>query len=113
MENASKALIIAGAILIAILLISVGIIVMNNTNKPIDAAAEESKSQAAQIFNSKFESYVGTNKSASEVKSLINAVASNTDKNHGIAMKLFIYNSSGTITTSINCGGKDSSRSNS
>ena len=41
MENASKALIIAGAILIAILLISVGILVMNSVNKPIDEAANE------------------------------------------------------------------------
>ena len=31
MENASKALIIAGAILISILLISVGVIIMNST----------------------------------------------------------------------------------
>ena len=33
MENASKALIIAGAILISILLISVGIMVMNSTDE--------------------------------------------------------------------------------
>lgn len=31
MENASKALIIAGAILISILLISVGVLIMNST----------------------------------------------------------------------------------
>ena len=62
MENASKALIIAGAILIAILLISVGIMVMNSMNKPLDVAASEADSQAVQMYNSKFAVYEGRNK---------------------------------------------------
>ena len=36
MENASKALIIAGAILVSILLISVGVIIINSTGKMTD-----------------------------------------------------------------------------
>ena len=54
MENASKALIIAGASLVSILLISVGILVMNSMNKPIEQAGREADSQSAQIFNSQF-----------------------------------------------------------
>ena len=59
MENASKALIIAGAILISILLISVGIIVINAINDPVSQAGSSAESQAIQIFNAKFDAYVG------------------------------------------------------
>ena len=68
MENASKALIIAGAILIAILLISVGIMVMNSVNKPMDQAKMQADAQAINIFNSKFEMYEGKNRSATQAK---------------------------------------------
>ena len=99
MENASKALIIAGAILIAILLISVGIMVMNSMNKPIDAAAEEADSQAVQMYNAKFTNYAG--KTATEVKNLLMAIqASNAaDKNHYIDVN-HKYKSEGTETYS-------------
>ena len=84
MENASKALIIAGAILIAILLISVGIMVMNSMNKPLDQASQEAASQAAQMYNSKFTGYAGTKKTAIEVKQLLTIVQANngSDKKH-------------------------------
>ena len=68
MENASKALIIAGAILIAILLISVGIMVMNSVNKPVDQAKMQADAQAINIFNAKFEVYEGKNRSATQAK---------------------------------------------
>ena len=76
MENASKALIIAGAILIAILLISVGIMIMNSMNKPIDEATTEADSQAVRIFNAKFEAYLGSGQSASTAKSVISTARS-------------------------------------
>ena len=89
MENASKALIIAGAILIAILLISVGILVMNSMNKPIDQSSSEATSQAAQMFNSKFTVYEGKGKSAQDVKGLIQTVIANnkSDTNHQIRIR--------------------------
>lgn len=43
MENASKALIIAGAILISILLISLGIIMYNSATGTTDKAADTSE----------------------------------------------------------------------
>ena len=76
MENASKALIIAGAILLAILIISLGIliynqasgIVGNNTMSEVDI----------QTFNQKFTQYVGEQR-GSAVRSLIQQVqASNS-----------------------------------
>lgn len=75
MENASKALIIAGAILISILLISVGIIVMNAINDPVTQAGSSTESQAIDTFNSKFTAYEGEVK-GSTVRSLISAINS-------------------------------------
>ena len=72
MENASKALIIAGAILISILLISVGIIVMNAINNPVQQGAASADSQAIEIFNGKFTGYMGRQK-GSTVKALYTA----------------------------------------
>ena len=76
MENASKALIIAGAILISILLISVGIIVMNAINDPISQAGSSAESQAIEIFNSKFTAYIGSDLDYNAVKSLFTTVTS-------------------------------------
>ncbi len=75
MENASKALIIAGAILIAILLISVGIIVINTINEPLSETDKVSHSQSVEIFNSNFSGYGGSQK-GSAVKSLLNKIGS-------------------------------------
>lgn len=75
MENASKALIIAGAILLSILLISLGIIVYQNAQQAI-AGANMDKT-AIDSFNSQWSGYLGTNKKLSEVKSMLSAVASN------------------------------------
>ena len=76
MENASKALIIAGAILISILLISVGIIIMNAINDPVSQAGSSAESQAIETFNSKFTAYEGTEVKGSTVKSLISTINS-------------------------------------
>ncbi len=80
MENASKALIIAGAILLAILLISLGILIFNQAQ---DTVNNSGMSQAEiTAFNNKFLKYEGTQK-GSVVKSLINEVlASNADENN-------------------------------
>lgn len=80
MENASKALIIAGAILISILLIAVGVMVMNSINDPIDQAADSAKGQAVEMFNSKFTGYAGDQKSAA-VKALMTAIQSSNGSN--------------------------------
>lgn len=76
MENASKALIIAGAILISILLISVGIIIMNAINDPVSRTSETASSQAVQIFNSQFTGYAGTDVDYNTTKQCITAVKS-------------------------------------
>ena len=72
MENASKALIIAGAILLSILIISLGIMVYNNSKNTVGSA--NLNKQEIETFNSQWESYEGTSKTASEVKTMIQAV---------------------------------------
>ena len=77
MENASKALIIAGAILLAILLISLGIMIFNQAQSTVN----NSGMSEAEItsFNNKFMKYEGK-QNGTVVKSLINEViSSNAD----------------------------------
>ena len=81
MENASKALIIAGAILISIVLVSVGVIVVNSLNT--DDAVTTMTQQEIQAFNSKFDSAAGLNKTGTIVKSLIGTVITNNAQYSG------------------------------
>lgn len=73
MENATKALIIAAAILIAIVLISIGVFVLRQGQ---DAMTSVNMSEAQiMAFNSKFETYAGTQR-GSQVNALIDRVIS-------------------------------------
>ena len=78
MENASKALIIAGAILLSILIITLGIMIYS---KAQDTINNSGMSQAeVQAFNEKFTKYAGSQRGSS-VRSLIQeVVASNGDE---------------------------------
>ena len=69
MENASKALIIAGAILLSILIIALGVFVFNQAKGSVGKVNLSEQEVAA--FNSKFESYSGK-QLGSAVKTLIN-----------------------------------------
>ena len=88
MENASKALIIAGSILVAILLISVAVLIMNSTGDTQRTVEDTAKSTAARSFNAQFTPYEGKNQSAAQVRSLITAVnASNgADSTHKVTI---------------------------
>ena len=75
MENASKALIIAGAILLAILLITLGIYIFQQSQSTVNNSG---MSQAeVQSFNSQFIKYEGDSVKGSAVKSLIQEVNAN------------------------------------
>ena len=75
MENASKALIIAGAILLAILIIGLGIFIYRQAaNKVSDTGMDQ---LAIQQFNGQFENYIKDNVSGATVKSLIQLVKTN------------------------------------
>ena len=85
MENASKALIIAGAILLAILLISLGIMIYNQSQ---DAVANSGMSEAEiTAFNNKFLKYEGPQK-GTMVKALVQEVlSSNANQERQVKMK--------------------------
>jgi len=91
MENASKALIIAGAILISILLITIGILLVNSAQDISSSGATAMSSQAIQSFNSQFTQYEGSNKSASEINRLLDTVvSSNASHDNEVVVKLYI-----------------------
>ena len=82
MENASKALIIAGAILLAILLISLGIMIFNQAQDTVSGSGMDQA--AVSTFNNQLLKYEGNIK-GTMVKSMIqevlaiNAEAANND----------------------------------
>ena len=74
MENASKALIIAGAILLSILIIGLGMMVFNNAKNALDDASLDR--EKISTFNSTFENYVGENVRGTNVRTLCSSVQS-------------------------------------
>ena len=77
MENASKALLIAGAILIVILLIAVGMMVYNGAKGSIDKGISSMSSTEKQIHNAQFEQYLGEKVSGSNIRNLLSAIMAN------------------------------------
>ena len=71
MENASKALIIAGAILLAILIIGLGMFIYNQAADTLDGAQLDG--QKVDSYNREFLQYEGT-KQGSQVKTLLNNI---------------------------------------
>lgn len=80
MENASKALIIAGAILLSILIIAIGMYIYNSSQNSITEAGSQIDAQEKQNFNQQWEMYEGK-QSGSNVRSLISKMASNAKTN--------------------------------
>lgn len=86
MENASKALIIAGAILLSILLISLGIMVYNQAKGTINEA--DLSTEEVQTFNTKFTTYAGASVSGTKVNALMDAIAaSNGSSSNKVLVK--------------------------
>lgn len=75
MENASKALIIAGAILLTLLIIGLAMGVLNRMSGTISKANLDS--EEAQAHNGKFTASFGNNVSAKDVKALLQAISAN------------------------------------
>ena len=75
MENASKALIIAGAILLSILIISLGILIFSQAQDTINSI--NMSEQEILAFNNKFTPYEGDSIRGSQVNALVQAVWSN------------------------------------
>lgn len=89
MENASKALLIAGAILIVILLIAVGMMVYQGAQGSINKAIGSMSSTEKDIHNKQFESYIGQKVSGSNVKSLLSKIITNNADDNNVEVEVF------------------------
>lgn len=84
MENASKALLIAGAILIVILLIALGMMVYRGAQGSINKAIGAMSSTEKDIHNAQFEPYIGKNISGSNVRTLLSKVTTNNSNDSNV-----------------------------
>lgn len=94
MENASKALIIAGAILLAILIISLGILIFNQASGIANNSAMTEVER--QNFNAKFTQYEGDAVRGTTVRALLQAVLSNNLSADSEDRKITINGGTGT-----------------
>lgn len=102
MENASKALIIAGAILLSILIIGLGMLIFNQAKDAMSNTGMDK--QKIDAYNSDFEAYVGTNVNGTRVRSLIDTVRThNISTQDDETLKINVKNSSSDNTN----GGSD------
>ena len=104
MENATKALLIAGSVLIAILLIAVGVRIFNSTSGTTEATKTTMDATEVAMFNNKFIPYIGKNKSKSDILALIGVVAANNSSNssHKVNMNLYRKGMTGSTSGNIN-----------
>lgn len=106
MENASKALIMAGAVLVAILIVSLGVVIFNNFSKSVKDNANMDEQEIAN-FNSKLTPYIGDSISGSQVNALIQLVISidssaYNSKELGKAVTISYESTNGDNTISVN-----------
>lgn len=97
MENASKALLFAAGILIAIILISVAIYLVNMANDATDGVGSAMTEMQLMQFNQKFESYEGV-RTGSQIKQLVSTVNANNVDNAGTDSLVEMVDSTGSST---------------
>ena len=87
MENASKALIIAGSILVAVLVIAFGIRIYKDSSGSGDQLKTTVTIAEMAQFNGKFSGYAGSNKSPAKAKALADLViAHNANSSRKISL---------------------------
>ena len=79
MENASKALIIAGAILLSILIIGLGMMIFSQAQSAMEDTGLDK--QKIDTYNADFMNYIGDRVKGTNVRTLANVV-----KNHNLAV---------------------------
>ena len=78
MENASKALLIAGAILLSILIIAIGMYIFTSAKSTITESTSSMSTREKDAFNEQFTVYEGA-QTGSSVKALIGVLVANAD----------------------------------
>lgn len=79
MENASKALIIAGSILVSIVIITLGVMIVSNVTDLIQKNSSLTE-QEISTYNGPFENYLGT-RSGTQVRTLCDKVRNHNNAN--------------------------------
>lgn len=77
MDNASKALIIAGAILIAVMLVSLGVMLYNTAAGVAESTTGTVESLGIEGYNAQFNQYMGKRQRAAVAQGLIDKVVTN------------------------------------
>ena len=80
MENASKALIIAGAILLSILIIAIGMYIYTSSHNSISEAGSQINEQEKTSFNQQWNTFEGK-QGGNNVKALLQKLIANCDTN--------------------------------
>lgn len=93
MENATKALLIAGSVLIAILLIAMGIRIFNSTSETTQQSQATMDATAITTFNSQFTGYLNKQLTASQATTLMQKIIASNAVN-----KTHIVKFQGSIT---------------
>lgn len=88
MENASKALLIAASVLIAVVLIAFGMRIFNTTTGTSDELEGTMNTTEVAMFNNKFIPYIKTNNSKAQILTLLNTIiVNNSTTDNKIAIK--------------------------
>ena len=81
MENATKALLIAGSVLVVLLLIAVGLRIFNSTQGTVKSSETTMDATAIATFNTQFTGYGTNNITKSDALTLLNKIISNNSSN--------------------------------
>jgi len=100
MENASKALIIAGAVLVSILIISLGVLIFNSASSNTGGYTDEE----IKSYNAKFEKYESTAARGTTVKQLIKDVYQHNISHKDDVSQQVAVTGAGTVTTGDSVG---------
>lgn len=89
MENATKALLIAAAVLVAILIISLGLVVYNMSAQTVQSV--DLSQQEVQAQNEQFERYLGDNQRGNQVNAMLSQVLTNNTTQTDAGRKVTVY----------------------
>lgn len=99
MENATKALLIAAAVLVAILIISFGVGIFQMGEEA--TSGMNLSQQEVQAFNQQFDQYNGTGRRASEVNALLKTAVQNNIKQNAEGNESKMIEITGDITAEV------------
>lgn len=106
MENSSKALLISGAVMLTLIVLTISLRILTPVRESSEKIDNTTSTSAITIFNSQFEQYVGDSISGARIRNLINTVIVSNQKykDHKIKIKYgaTVYSSSSINDTLIN-----------